>query len=93
MCVGVVFVSSPAWPAPPDWLQSVQALMVLTVVFSSVSFLVFLGQLFTMSTGGLFYFTGLCQICAGSHLQLSSSSYQEHTLLFSCVDLGKMVVI
>ncbi|XP_062305081.1 epithelial membrane protein 3-like [Osmerus eperlanus] len=45
--------------------KSVQALMVLTVVFSSVSFLVFLGQLFTMSTGGLFYFTGLCQICAG----------------------------
>ncbi|KAM6980086.1 epithelial membrane protein 3 [Aplochiton taeniatus] len=48
-----------------DWLQSVQALMVLSVVFSSISFLVFLGQLFTMSTGGLFYFTGLCQIFAG----------------------------
>lgn len=40
--------------------------MVLSVVFSSVSFLVFLGQLFTMSKGGLFYFTGLCQVFAGN---------------------------
>uniref|UniRef100_A0A8C6WIK1 Epithelial membrane protein 3b n=1 Tax=Neogobius melanostomus TaxID=47308 RepID=A0A8C6WIK1_9GOBI len=32
-----------------EWLQAVQVLMVLAVVFSSVSFLVFLGQLFTMS--------------------------------------------
>ncbi|CAB1329584.1 unnamed protein product, partial [Coregonus sp. 'balchen'] len=47
-----------------EWLQSVQVLMVLSVVFSSVSFLVFLGQLFTMSKGGLFYFTGLCQVFA-----------------------------
>lgn len=48
------------------WLQAVQVLMVLSVVFSSVSFLVFLGQLFTMSRGGLFYFTGLCQVFAGN---------------------------
>ncbi|XP_072522021.1 epithelial membrane protein 3 [Salminus brasiliensis] len=48
-----------------EWLQSVQALMVLSVVLSSLSFLVFLGQLFTMSKGGLFYFTGICQIFAG----------------------------
>ncbi|XP_034029098.1 epithelial membrane protein 3b [Thalassophryne amazonica] len=47
-----------------EWLQAVQVLMVLAVVFSSISFLVFLGQLFTMSKGGLFYFTGLCQIFA-----------------------------
>lgn len=49
-----------------EWLQAVQVLMVLSVVFSSVSFLVFLGQLFTMSKGGLFYFTGLCQVLAGN---------------------------
>ncbi|XP_012728917.1 epithelial membrane protein 3b [Fundulus heteroclitus] len=47
-----------------EWLQAVQVLMILSVVFSSVSFLVFLGQLFTMSKGGLFYFTGLCQVFA-----------------------------
>ncbi len=49
-----------------EWLQAVQVLMVLSVVFSTVSFLVFLGQLFTMSKGGLFYFTGLCQVFAGN---------------------------
>ncbi|XP_055039923.2 epithelial membrane protein 3 [Misgurnus anguillicaudatus] len=48
-----------------DWLQSVQALMILSVVLSSISFMVFLCQLFTMSKGGLFYFTGLCQLFAG----------------------------
>lgn len=48
-----------------DWLQSVQALMILSVVFSAISFLVFLGQLLTMTKGGLFYFTGLCQAFAG----------------------------
>ncbi|KAK2861958.1 hypothetical protein Q5P01_001491 [Channa striata] len=48
-----------------EWLQSVQALMILSVVFSSISFLVFLGQLFAMSKGGLFYFTGFCQAFAG----------------------------
>ncbi|XP_026882765.1 epithelial membrane protein 3b [Electrophorus electricus] len=47
------------------WLQAVQVLMVLSLVFSSVSFLVFLGQLFTMSKGGLFYLTGVCQAFAG----------------------------
>ncbi|KAG7267108.1 hypothetical protein CRUP_009556 [Coryphaenoides rupestris] len=45
--------------------KAVQVLMVLSVVFSSISFLVFLGQLFTKSKGGLFYFTGLCQVFAG----------------------------
>ncbi|KAM9759065.1 epithelial membrane protein 3 isoform 1-T2 [Menidia menidia] len=48
-----------------DWLQSVQALMVLSVVFSSISFLVFLVQLFTLARGSLFYFTGFCQAFAG----------------------------
>lgn len=54
------------WFTSSEWLQAVQVLMVLSVVFSSVSFLVFLGLLFTMSRGGLFYFTGLCQIFAGN---------------------------
>ncbi|XP_061744749.1 epithelial membrane protein 3-like [Nerophis ophidion] len=48
-----------------DWLQSVQALMVLSVVFSSIALTVFVAQLFIMSKGGLFYFTGLCQGFAG----------------------------
>ncbi|KAB5546342.1 hypothetical protein PHYPO_G00070960 [Pangasianodon hypophthalmus] len=48
-----------------EWLQAVQVLMVLSAVFCSVSFLVFLGQLFIMSKGGLFYLTGVCQAFAG----------------------------
>ncbi|TRZ01920.1 hypothetical protein DNTS_012379 [Danionella cerebrum] len=48
-----------------EWLQAVQVLMILSVVFSSISFMIFLGQLFTMSKGGLFYLTGVCQGFAG----------------------------
>ncbi|MCJ8741690.1 hypothetical protein PDJAM_G00073470 [Pangasius djambal] len=48
-----------------EWLQAVQVLMVLSAVFCSVSFLVFLSQLFIMSKGGLFYLTGVCQAFAG----------------------------
>ncbi|KAF5901058.1 epithelial membrane protein 3-like, partial [Clarias magur] len=47
-----------------DWLQSVQALMVLSVILSSLSFIVFIWQLFTTSRKGLFYFSGLSQIFA-----------------------------
>uniref|UniRef100_A0A674MLL9 Epithelial membrane protein 3b (MAM blood group) n=2 Tax=Takifugu rubripes TaxID=31033 RepID=A0A674MLL9_TAKRU len=61
-----------------EWLQAVQVLMVLSVVFSSVSFLVFLGQLFTMSKGGLFYFTGLCQVFAGLTVFSASLIYTLH---------------
>ncbi|XP_067096074.1 epithelial membrane protein 3b (MAM blood group) [Osmerus mordax] len=61
-----------------EWLQSVQVLMVLSVVFSSVSFLVFLGQLFTMSKGGLFYFTGLCQVVAGLTAFTAALIYTLH---------------
>ncbi|XP_027024688.2 epithelial membrane protein 3 isoform X2 [Tachysurus fulvidraco] len=48
-----------------DWLQSVQALMVLSVILSSISFIVFICQLFTTSRKGLFYVSGLSQIFAG----------------------------
>lgn len=61
-----------------EWLQAVQVLMVLSVVFSSVSFLVFLGQLFTMSKGGLFYFTGLCQVFAGLSAFTAALIYTLH---------------
>lgn len=77
---GLILDVVPWPPSLQDWLQSVQALMVLSVVFSSISFLVFLGQLITMSKGGLFYFTGLCQAFAG--LENSSISYlAAHTSL------------
>ncbi|XP_063063998.1 epithelial membrane protein 3b (MAM blood group) [Engraulis encrasicolus] len=61
-----------------DWLQAVQVLMVLSVVFSSVSFLIFLGQLFTMSKGGLFYITGLCQVFSGLTAGSAALIYTLH---------------
>ncbi|XP_076861990.1 epithelial membrane protein 3 [Brachyhypopomus gauderio] len=48
-----------------EWLHSVQAFMVVAVILSTISLLVFLCELFTMSNKGLFCFTGLCQIFAG----------------------------
>lgn len=49
-----------------EWLQAVQVLMILSAVFCSIAFLVFLGQLFIMPKGGLFYLTGVCQAFAGT---------------------------
>ncbi|XP_017273129.1 epithelial membrane protein 3-like [Kryptolebias marmoratus] len=61
-----------------EWLHAVQVLMVLSVIFSAVSFLVFLGQLVTMSKGGLFYVTGLCQVFAGLNAFSAALIYTLH---------------
>lgn len=57
--------------AVSDWLQSVQALMVLSVILSSISFVTFICQLFITSRRGLFYFSGLSQIVAGKRYLVS----------------------
>ncbi|XP_049590512.1 epithelial membrane protein 3 isoform X1 [Syngnathus scovelli] len=74
-----------------DWLQSVQALMVLSVVFSSISLLVFAAQLFTMSKGGLFYLTGLCQAFAGftDFAACLIFTFHRKEILNDSSDLGK----
>uniref|UniRef100_A0ACB8EKQ8 Uncharacterized protein n=1 Tax=Sphaerodactylus townsendi TaxID=933632 RepID=A0ACB8EKQ8_9SAUR len=46
------------------WLQSVQALMILSVIFSVISLFLFFCQLFTLTKGGRFYLTGIFQILA-----------------------------
>ncbi|XP_020658666.1 peripheral myelin protein 22 isoform X1 [Pogona vitticeps] len=48
-----------------EWLQSVQALMVLSIVFSVMSLFLFFCQLFTLTKGGRFYLTGFFQVLAG----------------------------
>uniref|UniRef100_A0A3Q3IJP6 Uncharacterized protein n=1 Tax=Monopterus albus TaxID=43700 RepID=A0A3Q3IJP6_MONAL len=49
-----------------DWiLYHLKVFCRPSVVFSSIAFLVFLGQLINMSKGGLFYFTGFCQAFPG----------------------------
>ncbi|XP_073713021.1 peripheral myelin protein 22a isoform X1 [Misgurnus anguillicaudatus] len=47
-----------------DWLQAVQALMVLATIFCLTSFIIFLCQLFTLVKGGRFFFTAVFQILA-----------------------------
>ncbi|XP_062976487.1 peripheral myelin protein 22 [Elgaria multicarinata webbii] len=48
-----------------EWLQSVQALMILSIIFSVLSLFLFFCQLFTLTKGGRFYLTGIFQILAG----------------------------
>uniref|UniRef100_G1MW61 Peripheral myelin protein 22 n=1 Tax=Meleagris gallopavo TaxID=9103 RepID=G1MW61_MELGA len=48
-----------------QWLQSVQAMMILSVIFSVLSLFLFFCQLFTLTKGGRFYLTGIFQILAG----------------------------
>uniref|UniRef100_A0A8C6C5A6 Peripheral myelin protein 22 n=1 Tax=Monodon monoceros TaxID=40151 RepID=A0A8C6C5A6_MONMO len=48
-----------------EWLQSVQATMILSIVFSVLSLFLFFCQLFTLTKGGRFYITGVFQILAG----------------------------
>lgn len=50
-----------------EWLQAVQALMVLATIFSLTSFIIFLCQLFTLVKGGRFFFTAVFQILASEY--------------------------
>ncbi|XP_058231432.1 peripheral myelin protein 22a [Hemibagrus wyckioides] len=45
-----------------DWLQAVQALMILATIFCLLSLIIFLWQLFTLNKGGRFFFTAIFQI-------------------------------
>lgn len=52
------------------WLKAVQVLMVLSLILCCLSFILFMFQLYTMRRGGLFYATGLCQLCTSKHCSL-----------------------
>ncbi|XP_059181223.1 peripheral myelin protein 22b [Centropristis striata] len=45
-----------------EWIQSVQALMILSIIFSVLSLFLFFCQLFTLQKGGRFFLTGTFQI-------------------------------
>ncbi len=55
-----------------DWLQAVQALMVLATIFSLISFIIFLCQLFTLLKGGRFFFTAVFQVLASEYFLIGS---------------------
>ncbi|RVE59805.1 hypothetical protein OJAV_G00192600 [Oryzias javanicus] len=47
-----------------EWIQAVQALMILSIIFSCLSLFLFFCQLFTLQKGGRFFLTGTFQIIA-----------------------------
>ncbi|XP_039991208.1 peripheral myelin protein 22b [Xiphias gladius] len=47
-----------------EWIQAVQALMILSIIFSCLSLILFFCQLFTLQKGGRFFLTGTFQILA-----------------------------
>lgn len=51
----------------PDWIQAVQALMILSVLFCFFSLIAFLYQLFRLVKGGRFFFTSIFQILASEY--------------------------
>ncbi|XP_076855473.1 peripheral myelin protein 22b [Brachyhypopomus gauderio] len=46
------------------WIQAVQAVMILSIIFSFLSLILFFCQLFTLQKGGRFFLTGAFQIFA-----------------------------
>ncbi|PIO26652.1 hypothetical protein AB205_0127260 [Aquarana catesbeiana] len=56
--------------------------MVLSVLFSSFSFMLFMCQLYTMDKGGLFYATGVFQILASLAVFSGAVIYASHVKEF-----------
>lgn len=50
-----------------DWIQAVQALMILSILFCFLSLIAFLYQLFRLVKGGRFFFTAIFQILASEY--------------------------
>ncbi|KAM6163371.1 peripheral myelin protein 22 isoform 1-T1 [Rhynchocyon petersi] len=61
--------------SPNEWLQSVQATMILSIIFSVLSLFLFFCQLFTLTKGGRFYITGIFQILAGLCVMSAASIF------------------
>ncbi|KAK2820624.1 hypothetical protein Q5P01_023583 [Channa striata] len=66
----------PCSPASTEvWIQAVQALMILSIIFSCLSLLLFFCQLFTLQKGGRFFLTGTFQILASLFVMSSAIVY------------------
>ncbi|XP_077170016.1 epithelial membrane protein 3 isoform X2 [Paroedura picta] len=61
-----------------EWLYAVQAFMVLSLLFSSAAFIIFMCQLYTMKRGSLFYATGIFQILAAIFVFTAALIYTTH---------------
>ncbi|XP_068118715.1 peripheral myelin protein 22 [Hyperolius riggenbachi] len=63
-----------------EWLQSVQAMMILSIIFSVLSLFLFFCQLFTLTKGGRFYITGIFQLLAALCIVAAASIFTaRHT--------------
>ncbi|XP_074552895.1 peripheral myelin protein 22a [Halichoeres trimaculatus] len=58
-----------------DWLQAVQALMILSVLFCFFSLIAFVYQLFKLVKGGRFFFTAIFQILASVFVMCAAIIY------------------
>jgi len=58
-----------------EWLQAVQALMILSVLFCFFSLIAFVYQLFNLVKGGRFYFTAIFQILASLFVMCGAIIY------------------
>ncbi|MGH0156242.1 UNVERIFIED_CONTAM: hypothetical protein FKN15_049577 [Acipenser sinensis] len=58
-----------------EWIQAVQATMILSVIFSVISLFLFFCQLFTLQKGGRFFFTGIFQILASLFVMSGATIY------------------
>ncbi|TRY60853.1 hypothetical protein DNTS_028281 [Danionella cerebrum] len=57
------------------WIQAVQALMILAVIFCFLSLFLFFCQLFTLQKGGRFFLTGAFQIFASLFVMSAAIIY------------------
>ncbi|XP_072229763.1 peripheral myelin protein 22b [Leuresthes tenuis] len=58
-----------------EWIQAVQALMILSIIFSCLSLFLFFCQLFTLQKGGRFFLTGIFQILASLFVMSAAIIY------------------
>ncbi|XP_028310528.1 peripheral myelin protein 22a [Gouania willdenowi] len=58
-----------------DWIQAVQALMILSVLFCFFSLIAFVYQLFRLVKGGRFFFTAIFQILASVFVMCGAIIY------------------
>ncbi|AWP19017.1 putative peripheral myelin protein 22-like [Scophthalmus maximus] len=58
-----------------DWIQAVQALMILSLLFCFFSLIAFVFQLFKLVKGGRFFFTAIFQIFASLFVMCAAIIY------------------
>ncbi|XP_040010882.1 peripheral myelin protein 22a [Xiphias gladius] len=58
-----------------DWIQAVQALMILSLLFCFFSLIAFVYQLFRLVKGGRFFFTAIFQILASLFVMCGAIIY------------------